>query len=172
MSKINSNKPIETGNIRLNLGSGKKTDSEYINLDIQEPADVIHNLNVFPYPFKESSVSEIKAWHILEHLNEPKRVMYELWRICKSGGKINIRVPWYKKKTVLWNPEHKHDFMPNWFKMLETKEKCRAYSSNPQETFKVIKITKIRKPYRLISWLPKVKIFKITEIDVLMKVEK
>lgn len=46
---------------KLNLGCGKDIKKEYVNLDIRKfpGVDIIHDLNKFPYPFKDDSFDEI-----------------------------------------------------------------------------------------------------------------
>ena len=55
---------------KLNLGSGQFPKQSYVNLDINSnaKADVFHDLNNFPYPFRNNSFSLIEADHVLEHL--------------------------------------------------------------------------------------------------------
>jgi len=53
---------------KLNLGCGEDYKEGYINLDIldNEFVDVIHDLNKFPYPFKDDEFGEIYIHHVLE----------------------------------------------------------------------------------------------------------
>jgi predicted SAM-dependent methyltransferase len=129
--------------IRFNIGSGKKNEDGFINIDRNRPADIIYDLNKFPWPIKDSSVSEVRMWHLLEHLDNPQQAMKEIWRICKPNAIVDIKIPWYKRKSILWNPEHKHDFMPEWFKSIDpsTTSHMLVYScfaNAPKEKFKII----------------------------------
>lgn len=163
--------------LRLNLGCGRKLTPGYFNVDLQPPADILHDLNEYPWPFKDSTVSEIRAWHIVEHLDDPMKFMKEIWRICKPGAIVEIQVPWWKMHSILWNPEHKHDFRPEWFKSFDPqlKEHKRVYKSfgdAPKETFKFLGMKKLKLPYRLICWLPKVKVFRTIELHLTLKATK
>ena len=57
---------------RLNLGCGRKIFKNSVNLDRVklDGVDVVHDLNKFPYPFKDESFDEIKALAVLEHLGK------------------------------------------------------------------------------------------------------
>jgi len=91
--------------MKLNLGCGEKTKKGYVNLDIRKlpNVDVIHDLNKFPYPFDDDSFDEIYMSHVLEHLEDPKRVMSELWRISKDKGKIKIICPYFSHVSAyMW----------------------------------------------------------------------
>ncbi len=104
-------------NIRLNLGSGERVPG-FINIDWKKSTDpdVVHDLNIIPYPFGDSVICEIRAFHILEHLNRPFAVMSELHRILKPGGKLHIKVPHFSRG--FGHAEHFHGFdvtFPNYF---------------------------------------------------------
>ena len=56
--------------IKLNLGSGSQKIKGYINVDKYntfEP-DIVHDLEKFPYPFKDNSVEIIILSHVLAFL--------------------------------------------------------------------------------------------------------
>ena len=77
------------------LGCGETRHPGAVHVDanpLAEP-DVVHDLNTFPYPFSDDSVDRIEAFHIIEHLEDPFRVMRELHRILKSDGLLHIKVP-------------------------------------------------------------------------------
>ena len=126
-------------NKKLNLWCGQFPKKGYVNLDFDKnaKADVFHDLNKFPYPFKDCSFALIEADHVLEHLYDVISVMKELHRILEPGGKLIIRVPHFTRGFT--NPDHKRGFdisfsfwfSPNpkfkpWYKEVEfTLEKAR-----------------------------------------------
>ncbi len=80
----------------LNIGCGKTRIPHSVGVDcvrIDNYVDVVHNLNVIPYPFKKSSIDEIHLYHVLEHLHNPVTIMEEFFRLLKPGGLLFIRVP-------------------------------------------------------------------------------
>jgi SAM-dependent methyltransferase len=82
---------------KLNLGCDFDYKEGWINLDFHTnlKADVIHDLNNFPWPFKDNTFKFILANHVIEHLREIPKVMNELWRISKPGAIIKIVVPYF-----------------------------------------------------------------------------
>jgi SAM-dependent methyltransferase len=70
---------------------------------------VVHNLNVFPWPFQTNRFKEIIAHHVVEHLNDLPAVMDELYRICAPDGTIYIEVP-HHSGWCAHSPEHKMFF--------------------------------------------------------------
>jgi len=104
--------------MKLNLGCGSDYRQGYINVDrVSGVADVVHDLNVFPYPWPDNSADEVVARHVLEHLEDIRKVMDELWRILKPGGQLLIYVPHFSHFQALTHPEHRHAFHYNSFQM-------------------------------------------------------
>ncbi|MCU0642142.1 MAG: class I SAM-dependent methyltransferase [archaeon] len=97
---------------KLNLGSGKDIKHGFVNLDsVKMPGiDVVHNLNKFPYPFKESTFDFVYAAHILEHLDNLVKAMQELHRISKNNATIAIKVPFFPSMYAASDPTHKNFF--------------------------------------------------------------
>jgi SAM-dependent methyltransferase len=81
----------------LNVGCGtvKIPNSFGVDFDPKSTADVIHNLDEYPWPFPDQSFSHLIMWHVLEHLRNPRRAMDELQRICKPGATIELATPHY-----------------------------------------------------------------------------
>ena len=73
--------------------------------------DIVHDLDKFPYPFKENSFDIIFANQVLEHLESPlDKILSELCRICKPGGKIKVIVPHALSVGAFSDPTHKKFF--------------------------------------------------------------
>jgi SAM-dependent methyltransferase len=82
-----------------------------IGLDyINKTADITHNLNKFPYPFKDNEFDMVWCNQVLEHLDNPIKVVEELWRITKPGGKVLINVPHYSSSMAYNHIGHLHCF--------------------------------------------------------------
>jgi len=96
----------------LDLGCGNKKRPGSIGVDFNErtKADVIHNLNEFPYPFESASFDEIYIDNTLEHLDDVIRVMEEVYRISKPGGLVKVIVPYFRSIWANIDPTHKHFF--------------------------------------------------------------
>lgn len=95
---------------KLNLGCGQFRKEGYINVDVSPhaQADVLHNLDTYPYPFETESFDLIEADHVLEHLADPFRTMTEITRILKPGGQIHLCVPHFSRGFT--HPEHQRGF--------------------------------------------------------------
>ena len=98
--------------IKLNVGCGREIKEGWINLDIVKGkgVDVAHNLEKFPYPFKDNELDIVFASQILEHISNLDGVMKEFSRILKSGGKLIIEVPHFTSNSSYMDPTHKRFF--------------------------------------------------------------
>ncbi len=95
--------------MKLNLGCGNKSLVGYHNVDVIQRANVdqIVNLEQFPYPFESSSASVILLDNVLEHLEDPLKVISECGRILKKGGILKIIVPHYSNCLAYADITHK-----------------------------------------------------------------
>lgn len=97
----------------LNLGCGKTRIPKSIGVDDSKHSnfvDIVHNLNIIPYPFDSSSVDEIHMYHVLEHLHNPLKIMEELHRLLKKGGMIYLRVPHFSSMGAFSDITHVRPF--------------------------------------------------------------
>jgi len=100
----------------LDLGCGKnkikRKDAIVIGIDIEPESgvDVVHDLNKFPYPFKDNEFDEIVCFDVLEHLEDIPSVMKEIHRIGKPGAKVKIRSPHFSSPYASMDPTHLRGF--------------------------------------------------------------
>lgn len=97
---------------KLHIGCGKDVKAGYVNLDkLRLPGvDVVHDLDTFPYPFKDNTFDEIYTSHTLEHVKDLITTMQELHRIGKPHAKIIIRVPHFSCGANYRDPTHQRYF--------------------------------------------------------------
>ena len=98
--------------MKLNLGSGSKILEGYTNVDKYDyyKPDVVHDLEIFPYPFKDNSVDEILLSHVLEHIGQSPDIFLgivkEFYRICRNNSIIKIIVPHPRHDDFMADPTH------------------------------------------------------------------
>ncbi len=68
--------------------------------------DVEHDLNVFPWPWKDGEFEEVRAEDIVEHLPSLMPFMDECWRILSKGGKLFVRTPSWDAEFSHIDPTH------------------------------------------------------------------
>lgn len=125
---------------KLNLGCGKKILQGWMNVDLQKGDDIDKSFNFdkFPYPLESDYFDEILLDNVLEHLDDPKRVLDELHRIARKDAKIRIIVPYYHCKGAYNDVTHKHFFNETTFDNLVNPE--HHYVHDSKSKFELTKI--------------------------------
>lgn len=169
--------------MKLHLGCGHEKLKGYVNCDLSKEVnpDQIVDLEK-RLPFKNNFVEEIIINHALEHVNNFIQLMEEFYRICKSGAKIKIRVPYFAYPGAFQDPTHVRFFTLKTFDYFSSESQFKYYS---KATFKIeekklrffvtrpskfidIMINKIAPFYeRFLS-----RIIPAEELNVVLKVEK
>jgi SAM-dependent methyltransferase len=103
--------PLGEGTI-LDIGCGSAKTPGAVGLDISPStaADIVHDLDVFPYPIEDSSFDQILLQDVIEHVREPIRVFEELHRIARPGAQIQLRTPHFSSVLAYGDPTHRHYF--------------------------------------------------------------
>lgn len=94
----------------LDIGCGTHKTPGAIGLDVnpRTDADIIHDLNVFPYPFPDDEFDLIVGNQVIEHVEDVLAVMAELYRIAKPGAIIKLDTPHYTDVSSFCDPTHRH----------------------------------------------------------------
>jgi len=96
----------------LNLGSGRKPRPGAVNVDVtgRTRPDVVHDLDVTPWPLPDSHFTEVHAYDVVEHLQDVVRTMEEIHRVCAPGARVHITVPHFSSANSFTDPTHRHHF--------------------------------------------------------------
>ena len=126
----------------LDLGCGKRKRKGAIGIDISEDtdADVIHDLNKFPYPFSDNEFDYVYADNIIEHLGDVVEVLEELHRITKNGTIIEIIVPFFRSHYAFIDPTHEHFFTVRSFDYFDPENNFNRLYKYSRCQFKIKKV--------------------------------
>lgn len=95
--------------MKLNLGSGYRKLTNYVNIDNRPECDpdLLHDLTD-PLPYEESSIDEVRAVDILEHIPIGRTVglIGEIWRVLKPGGYFYSMTPSTDGRGAFQDPTH------------------------------------------------------------------
>ena len=123
--------------MKINLGSGTKRFPGYLNIDndIGSKPDFVVDLEKDPLPFEDNSIDAVIAHHILEHLGDGFfHCIKELYRVCKHGTIIDVRVPHPKHDTFLIDPTHQRPIFPHTLDMFSKTRNKRDMDAGGCET--------------------------------------
>jgi len=93
----------------LDVGCGRDKYPGAIGIDMNPStaADVICHLDRARLPFAADSFDEIRAVHLVEHVDDLIRVMEEFHRVARAGGTIFVVTPHYSDISSYTDPTHK-----------------------------------------------------------------
>ena len=93
----------------LDVGCGIKKAPGAIGVDRNpaSAADVLCDLDRFPYPFADSSFDGLRAIHVIEHVSDVMRSMEEFHRLVRPGGRVLLVTPHYTDFSSFCDPTHR-----------------------------------------------------------------
>lgn len=98
--------------IRLDIGCGGNKQPGFVGIDMLDlpGVDIVHDLEVTPWPLPDECVLTAVASHVLEHINPHKgvfiNVMDEIWRVLKPNGQFAFVVPYAESHGMFQDPTH------------------------------------------------------------------
>jgi SAM-dependent methyltransferase len=100
------------GPARLDIGCGEAKLPGYLGMDgfASPKVDVVHDFDVFPYPFADSSFDEVKMYNSLEHATDFIATVCEVHRILRPGGMLKVLCPHYSGPDAYRDPTHRTFF--------------------------------------------------------------
>ena len=93
----------------LDVGCGVNKYPGAIGVDrnARTRADVLCDLDCFPYPFRDDSFDHLRAVHVIEHVSDVIRTVEEFHRLVRDGGMIHIVTPHYTDFSSFCDPTHR-----------------------------------------------------------------
>lgn len=100
---------IQTMPAILDVGCGtRKAEPGAIGIDFspRSVADIIWDLDQFPWPLDSGSFDRIHASHIIEHVRDVTRTMAEIHRVARDGADVFVVTPHYSSHNSYTDPTH------------------------------------------------------------------
>ena len=73
----------------LDIGCGGHKLEGAVGMDIAPAAgiDVVHDMNLAPWPLADSSFAQVRCRHVIEHIQNLSVLARELYRVCRNGAR-------------------------------------------------------------------------------------
>lgn len=123
---------------KISLGCGsRELGAEYFRVDLSSKVkpDLVHNLDVVPWPLPSKEFVEVECMDVVEHVQDICLFMEEVHRILKLGGKIIISTPHYSSNNSFTDPTHRHHLGYFSFDYFTREHHLRYYS---KAEFKIV----------------------------------
>lgn len=93
--------------LKIDLGCGGSKPKGFIGVDVQsgQGVDIVADLNK-RFPFPDNCAEVIRAYDLIEHLENRIHTMNEIWRICKPGATVELFVPSTDGRGAFQDPTH------------------------------------------------------------------
>jgi SAM-dependent methyltransferase len=106
--------------MKLDLGCGEHKEEGYTGIDINPfpTVDIVADLNL-GIPVPDNSVDEIRAQYVLSMIKDLNFIMEEMYRVCKHGALVHIKVPYYMSEAAIKDPLHVRSFCPRTFEYFD-----------------------------------------------------
>ncbi len=103
----------------LDLGGGSNPHEEFIIVDKRklDCVDIVHDLEIFPWPFPDNCAEVLLISHLLEHIKPWLTIdfMNEAWRVLKPKGLACIATPYAGSPSYWQDPTHINGFTEKTF---------------------------------------------------------
>jgi SAM-dependent methyltransferase len=94
----------------VGCGSNKHPGAVGIDWSPDTEADVVHDLDVLPWPLEDDSFDEILLQDVIEHLRDPYGAFAEIHRVGRPGARVRLRTPHFSSALAYSDPTHVHYF--------------------------------------------------------------
>jgi SAM-dependent methyltransferase len=93
----------------LDVGCGASKTPGSLGIDCRAfpGVDVIHDLEVVPWPLESNAFDQVICSHIVEHVSDVGRFMSEVHRVCADGAKVHIDTPHFSSLESWRDPSHR-----------------------------------------------------------------
>jgi predicted SAM-dependent methyltransferase len=131
----------------IDVGAGffKYPGAVSIDSNPNSKPDIVHDLNIYPWPIKDNEFDMLYTSHCLEHLKDAKAALHEIWRIGKPSAKVIIKLPHFSSRIAWTDIEHVRAFGMHMLRGFTPEYKK---ISNTNMVFKIEKIT--------LRWQPRI----------------
>lgn len=94
----------------LDIGCGDNCQPGFVGMDIRKlkGVEVVHDAEIFPWPFEEEEAAVVKMSHLVEHIKPWLTIdlIDECWRVLEIEGQLLISTPYGGSFRYYQDPTH------------------------------------------------------------------
>ena len=155
----------------LDVGCGNAKTPGALGIDgnPDTQADVVHNLDQYPWPLPADTFERVICRHIVEHVVDLMQFMREVHRVARAGATIEIVTPHFSNRFSFTDPTHVRHlglrsfdyFLPRrnlrhtfWTRLFETQYAVPDFYLQPLFAMESVHL-RLARPFRLtgVQWL-------------------
>ena|SRR3989344_397730 len=98
---------------RINLGAGNTILKDWFNHDIikhRSEIDFAFDLNLPEWPLKSDSYDIVRAWDVIEHLENPLHFVNNCWKLLKPNGMLDVKACGWQNRNFWVDITHRKGF--------------------------------------------------------------
>ena len=113
-----------------------------LDVDPTTNPDVVHDLNILPYPFEDNSFDEIHAYEVLEHTGQQGDWRWffaqfsEFYRILKPDGQLYGTSPLWTSNWAWGDPGHSRVIQPESLIFLDQAQYTQQIGQTPMTDYR------------------------------------
>lgn len=94
--------------VSVDLGCGREPTRGYLGVDRADLKEIDIRADIVQLPFRDDSINEIVANHVVEHLNKGQfqKFLDEIYRVLKEGGKAEFKTEHPLNPHFWESPDH------------------------------------------------------------------
>jgi ubiquinone/menaquinone biosynthesis C-methylase UbiE len=90
----------------VGCGNAKTRGAIGIDFNAHTAADIVHDLNCYPWPLPDDAFDQIVCKHIVEHVADFVRFVEEVHRVARAGARVEIVTPHFSSRFSYTDPTH------------------------------------------------------------------
>jgi SAM-dependent methyltransferase len=93
----------------LDIGCGANKAPGSVGIDCRAfpGVDIIHDLEVMPWPLEADAFDLVSCSHVVEHVSDIPRFLREVHRVCADGATVKIDTPHFSSLDSWTDPSHR-----------------------------------------------------------------
>lgn len=126
---------------KLDVGCGSRKRKGFTGMDIVsiEGVDIVHDMNISPWPILSNNVEEIIFDDVLEHSKDFLTILREVYRVSAHGCIVKISVPHFSSDNMYTDPTHTTFFSTRSFNYFDKSQNHKHGFYLSDVNFKVCK---------------------------------